>query len=88
MVGKSTHLKVVPQQSTQNAANLPLQTCEEYQGTFLLYDTSVDFSSCNNFVNLGFFAKVSVPVQSIIPCSNQGIIDTQKRKHNTFFSNV
>ena len=34
---------------------------------FLLYDTGVDFSSRNNFANLGLFAKVSVPVQSIIP---------------------
>ena len=82
MVGKSTHLKVVPQQSTQNAANLPLQTCEEYQGTFLLYDTSVDFSSRNNFVNLGFFAKVSVPVQSIIPCSNQGNVNIYRYRYS------
>ena len=35
----------------------------------------VNFSSHDNFANLGSFAKVSVPVQSIISCSNQGIID-------------
>ena len=44
-------------------------------GPFLLYDTGVGFSSHNNFANLGSFAKVSVPVGSIIPWSNQGIID-------------
>ena len=35
---------------------------------FLLYDTGIDFSSHNNFFNLGSFAKVSVPVGSIAPC--------------------
>ena len=34
---------------------------------FLLYIKSVDFSSRNNFPNLGSLAKVSVPVQSWIP---------------------
>ena len=33
-----------------------------------LYDTGVNFSSRNNFTNLGSFAKVSVPVETIIPC--------------------
>ena len=32
-----------------------------------LYRTGVNFSSRNNFANLGSLAKVSVPVQSIIP---------------------
>ena len=31
MLGKSTHLAVIPQQSTQNTANLPLQTYEKNQ---------------------------------------------------------
>ena len=35
MLGKSTHLAVIPQQSTQNTANLPLQTYEKNQWTFL-----------------------------------------------------
>ena len=43
-------------------------------GLFLLYDTGVNFISRNNLNNLGSFAKVSVPVKSIIPCCNQGII--------------
>ena len=34
---------------------------------FLLYVTSVGFNSRNNFVNLGSFAKVSVPLKFIIP---------------------
>ena len=58
MVGKSTHLKVIPQKSTQNAVNLPLQTSD---------NTGVHFKSRINFANLGSFAKVSVPLQSIIP---------------------
>ena len=53
--------------STQNAANLPLQTCDENQWTFLAYDTSVCFNSRINFANIGSLAKVSVPLQFIIP---------------------
>ena len=33
---------------------------------FLWYPTGVDFSSRNNFANLGSFAKVSISVESII----------------------
>ena len=43
MVGKSTHLQVIPRQSTQNTANLPLQTYEKNQWTFLLFNVGVDF---------------------------------------------
>ena len=32
--GYSSHLQVIPQQSTQNTANLPLQTYEENQPAF------------------------------------------------------
>ena len=32
-----------------------------------LHDTDINFSSRNNFSDLGPFAKVSVPVGSIIP---------------------
>ena len=35
---------------------------------FLLYSAGVNFSSRNNFANLGSFAKVSAPVQFMIPC--------------------
>ena len=67
MLGKSTHLHVIPQQSTQNTI-LPLQTCKNKPvDFFLLYNTGVDFSYRNNFANLGSLAKVSVPVQFIIP---------------------
>ena len=68
MVGKSTHLQIIPQKSTQNAANLPLQTCDKNQWTFLVYNTGVGFNSRDNFANSCSFAKVSVPLQSIIPC--------------------
>ena len=36
-------------------------------GLFLLYDTGFSFNSCNNFANLVFFAKVSVPLAKF-PC--------------------
>ena len=70
MLGKSACLQIIPQQSTQNTANLSLQTCDKNQWTFLLHSISVNFSSRNNFANSGSFAKVSVPVRSIIPCLN------------------
>ena len=38
-------------------------------GLFLLRDMGAGSSSRNYFANLGSFAKVSVPVGSIIPCS-------------------
>ena len=63
MAGKSTHLQVIPLYSTQNTANLPLQTYEQTSELFLLFNTGVDFSLRNNFANSGSFAKVSVPVQ-------------------------
>ena len=74
MLEKSAHLPIIRQKNTQNTATLPLQTCDKNQWTFLLYDTGVDFSSRNNSANLGSFAKVSVPVKSIIPCSESVII--------------
>ena len=46
MLGKSTHLQVILLQAPQT------------QQTFLYY-TCVNFSSSNNFANLGFFVKVS-----------------------------
>ena len=67
MLGKSTHLQVIALQSSQKAGNLRLQTCEENQWTFLLYDSGVNFSLRSNFANLGSFATVSVPVLSLIP---------------------
>ena len=70
MVGKSPHLQVISQKRTQNAANLPLQACNKNQWTFLLYDTSVGFNSCNTFANLGSTAKFFAPwanQQQLIP---------------------
>ena len=75
MIGKSTHLQVIPQKSTQNAAKLPLQNMRQKPVEFLLNDTGVDFNFRNNFASLCFFAKVSVPLQFIIPCLGQGITE-------------
>ena len=63
MVGKRTHLHDIPQKSTQNAANLPLQTHDKNQWTFfvVLHERRL------NFANSGFFAKVSALLQFIIP---------------------
>ena len=42
-------------------------TCKKSQRIFLFYGTGVDLSSRNNLTNTGSFAKVSVPVEFIIP---------------------
>ena len=54
MLGKSTHLQVILQKSTQKTQQirLPLQPCDKNQWTFLLYDRA---SARNNFANLGSF---------------------------------
>ena len=59
MVGRSTRLQIIPQQSTQNTANFPLQT---YEKTSELFNMGDNFSLRNNFDNSGSFAKVSIPV--------------------------
>ena len=61
MAEKSTHLQVVLQQSTQNGH------AKETSGLFYYMTRAPDFSSRNNFAILGYFAKVSAPVGSIIP---------------------
>ena len=57
MLEKSTYLQVIPRQSTQNRHN---------QWTFLM----TPHWRRNNFTNLGSFAKVFIPLGSIIPWSN------------------
>ena len=42
-----------------------------------LFNDTADFFSRNNFANLGFFAKASVPVGTITPCSDNGDKSTQ-----------
>ena len=61
---KRIRLQVIPQQSTQNTVNFPLQTYEKIGELFLLFNTGVNFSLRNNFPNSGSFAKVSVPVHN------------------------
>ena len=56
MIGKSIHLQIIPQKSTQNGQ--ATKTSE----LFLLYYTGVGYNSRNNFSNLGSFANASIPV--------------------------
>ena len=67
-----------PSAKHQNTANLALQTCEKNWWTALWHHMFVDFSSRNIFNNLGFFAKVTVPVESIIPWWNLGRLQSRK----------
>ena len=67
MPEKAPIYKLSRSKAPKNTADLPLQTYEKNQWTFILYDTAVDFSSRNNSANLDSFAKVSIPVGSISP---------------------
>ena len=63
MVGKSTHLQVIPQQCAQKHSKFAITDIREKPvNFFLLFNTGVDFGLRNNFANSGSFAKVSVPV--------------------------
>ena len=63
MVGKSYLVAKHPKRSKLAITDIR----EEPVKFFLLYDKGVNFSARNNLVNLGFFAKVSLPVQLKIP---------------------
>ena len=63
MVEKSIHLQIIPQQSTQNS-KFGITYIRKNQWTFLLFNTSFDFSSSNNFANSDSFAKVFVSVHN------------------------
>ena len=56
------------------AKNLAIQTYKKSQWTFLRHRTGADLSSQNNFTNLGSFAKVFVPVETIVPWFFTGAI--------------
>ena len=66
---------------SRSKAPLTQQICHKRQARktswpFLLYNTGVDFSFRNNFANVGSFAKVSVPAESIIPLFSKVYIHT------------
>ena len=52
MLGKSTHLAIIPQQSAKNAANLPLHT----------YEKKVDFFCCTTQAS-AIILLTQVPLQ-------------------------
>ena len=64
MPEKTTHLQVIPQQSTQTQQTCSYRHTTKPSGLLYKHRTGVDFSSRNNFQNLGSFAKVSVPVKN------------------------
>ena len=63
MIGKSTRLQVIPQQSAKTQQICHYRHTEKTSELFLLFNTDADFSLPNNFANSGSFAKVSVPVK-------------------------
>ena len=65
MLGKSTHLQVIPQQSTKKNQSAITDMRQKPVDFFLLYNTGVNFSSRNNFAHLGSFAKICISAQSI-----------------------
>ena len=58
MVGKSTRLQVIPQQSTQNKhSKFSITDMQQKPGLFLLSDMGVSFDFRNNFCQLRFLCK-------------------------------
>ena len=68
MVGTSTQFTSYPAEKHPKSSKFAITYMLQKPVDFFLYDTSVGFNSRHNSANLGSFAKVSVPLQSIIPC--------------------
>ena len=66
MLGKSTHLQVIPPKPPKTQQICHYRHARKTSGLLLLCDKGVNFSSRNNFANLCLFAKVSIPVGVII----------------------
>ena len=69
MVGKSTHLQVIPQQRTTHPKRSKFAITDVREKPvkfFFLFNASVDFSLRNNFAKSGSLAKVSVFVHNYI----------------------
>ena len=65
MVGKSTHLQVIPAAKHPKHSKFAIADIREKTSElFLLFNTGVDSSLRNNFANSGSFAKVSIPVHN------------------------
>ena len=67
MVGKAPIYELSRRKAPKTQQICHYKHTTKTSGPFLLYDTSVGFNSHNNFANLCSSAKVSVPLQFIIP---------------------
>ena len=67
MVGKAPVYRLSRSKAPKTQQICHYRRAEKTSAPFLLYDTAVDFSSRNDFANLGSFAIVSVPVETTIP---------------------
>ena len=65
MLGKDLIYKLSRSKAPKTQQFCHYRHARKTSGLFLLYDVN----SRNNFANLGSFAKVSIPVGSIIPCT-------------------
>ena len=82
---KSTHLHVVSQHITKMQQIWCYRHMKKTSGLFLWHRMGVDFSSRNKVSHLGSLAKISIPVETIIPWSVSLFL---KRKiTNTFNTN-
>ena len=88
MQWKSTHWQAIPPQSTQTQQTRGYRHTTNTSGLFLSRDTGIGFSFRNIVANLGSFAKVPVPVGSIIPWAYQGIIDRTGMGTGEIFSRM
>ena len=67
MVGKAPIYILTSRKAPETQQICYCRHATKTSGPFLLYDMGVGFNIRNNFANFGSFAKVSVPLQFIIP---------------------
>ena len=65
--GNSIHYKLSRSKAPKTQQICYYKHTRKTSELFLSYDTGVGFNSRNNFANLGSLAKISVPLQFIIP---------------------
>ena len=67
MLGKAPIYKLFCSKAPKTQQICYCRHARKTSGFFLLLSTGIDSISFNNFANIGSFAKVSIPGQSIIP---------------------
>ena len=88
MVGKTTNYRLYRSKAPKTQQTCHYKHTRKTSELFLLFNTGVNFSLCNNFANSGSFAKVSVPVHiynSLHNSKTSNIISLNEIQQNLLF---